>query len=413
MIAARHFAPTCHGLKWSILGICPDDAPRFPCHAYPSNLQEATSGIAVFDGCEPPPPGATGEPRVAIRLRNAHGTMNLFTPAREAGPWQALTRGTPVEVAAVAQALSTGGYLWAPLAVAAVTPGDHPVCKEGRAPLMGSSGEALAVRWNHHRWGSLTADARNLLDLLLEVPQLWTDGRHETILTRLHRMPAPVDAYSPRAHGVLWRAVQITEQAISLGRVAITAGASVDGDALVLGALLLEVGRLDGDGKATVSADGLSARVPRAGITQLRQAASYLRSRALLGTERDVALLDHVLVIVGTYGDVSGAARGKLGSSLEARLVHHAADATAAVVATLIEQSVIIGPALSDADTEPNPALEPCAAGAWYARRRTRTTAQLDVAPASTSSVPPAPPTTVARLRTDSGVAPVDDDCPF
>lgn len=410
MIAVAPTQPSLQ-LSCSRMARCPDDAPRFPCHHVPVTLAETATGIAVIISVEPGRAVHGAPPGTAVTVRNAHGTMVLGVPPHESAPWEALAAGQPVEIAAVARLRTDGpGFTWAPLAVAPIRPTAHPVCAEAVAPRQGTSLEALTRRFDLLRWGCLTQTARLLLDRLLAVVQQWPDGTDESLEARLLRWPAPLGRGMEWPRGRAWRAVETADVARALGERAVAAGMVLDGDVLMLAAILLDVGTLEyGAASGSGSPDGIR----HATLSRVRVAGTRV-----VQTGRERAILDHLLHVLAADTDSLAWRLDPACVTLEARLVHAAAgivDALARTGRSCTTPHSVCG---DDDDNEPSPAIAFEAWARWHARqlaRQVRTTAP-DAADAPSPLCAPVAPPDPHRTLQPASLTPPDsllDDCPF
>ena len=309
-----------------------DDAPRFPLHRRPTHEGELASGLAVVVATETRPT-KTGGKYLLAKLRNSGGAFDARIWEDALPRWRGITAGTAVHLTAKGQkGYKTALLEWAVTDVAAVDRRNHPVTRETLPPCPGPTYDALLQRFERLRRLYLELDAGELLDVLVETPVRWADGVMEPALARLRRWPAALQMHHAHRHGLLWHSVQVAEGALALAGAYGKDEVLLDLDAIVLGALLHDIGK--GDEQSEGASDGYPAPGRLVthmgwGLVRLTEALTRAEAAGWTPTARQRALFDHLLHVVASHhGQVDwGALCPPV--SREAWLVHFADNVSA------------------------------------------------------------------------------------
>lgn len=408
------------------------DAPRFPCDRRPSHTGERASGLAVVTTSEVRPT-KTGGKFLLVSVRNARGALTLRVWENDMAQWQGLGPGTAIHLEAKGQPAYKSSLLeWAPAEVARAGDQRHPVTRETLPPCPAPVYETLESRWGLHRLLHLSDEARALVDLVFETPVRWADGTLEPASTRFRRWPAALHHHHACRAGLFWHSIQVADVAVSMAAAFRSDDVRLDTDALVAGALLHDIGKLDEQAEGAAESYTPAGRMASHlgwGMARITEAVTRAELCGTLLSSRQRDLLGHLLHIVASHhGRVEwGALMPPV--SREAWLVHLADQASAKVEAI---QEAVRGGSITEPGwvrplggwrgetwyvpeppTLPNSSIYPHDYLASLAEART----SHAVAAADESPKEPGRVARLLTLRLPAAPPPLtsesDDDCPF
>ncbi len=273
-------------------------------------------------------PGVTkaGQPYLTVEVGNASGTVSAKVWSEAVGAWEGIEVSDPVH----AEGRLTAGWRGGPpeLQVTRLEPltKPHPVQLEVN-PLCPVPLPELRARFRH-LLGYISTAAATLVDVVLEHvgPERWWTA------------PAAKSHHHACVSGLAWHSVQVAECSLALAR-ATEANDRIDVDALVVGALLHDVGKV-----AEYVWEGIPIDLSRQALLDYHTASGGVmtmiaveRNRARLATAGVTeSLIQHLVhVQLSHHGEVA------FGSpvpprTLEALLIHHA-DLASARVRTFLD----------------------------------------------------------------------------
>lgn len=176
---------------------------------------------------------STGAPYLVVNLGHRDGQATVKVWASEMPLWRDIAEGDAVWVRCVGKA-GNGTYPpeWTVHEIRRL-PADHPV-RDDLLPQCPLSRDELHARFESLR-AELTAPARALLEVVLRsvgVDAFWRAPAAE----RMHHAVAPL--------GLAWHSIEVAEVALAMARAIPTCVSTLSSDALILGALLHDLGKV-------------------------------------------------------------------------------------------------------------------------------------------------------------------------
>ena len=276
---------------------------RFPLTATNVSLGDTLVGTAALLDREDKLTRA-GKQMAQLSFRNATGAASMAVWAEQLPAIASLRSGIPVVITATWAPGRGGAGEWK-FESAEVLPLDHPVMLEAQpaAPVtlaeLGTRAMSLLA--------VLSAEARALFDVLMNTPLLWPNGALESMKSRYVQAPAATVNHHANIRGLFHHSIQTASLAYVTAAVLRDTGDApdIDVDAVVLGALFHDCGKLDelswsGAFKYTARA----AMMSHMGWGLCRVTEAVTRAETTTGwrpTPRQRELVEHVLMIVSSH----------------------------------------------------------------------------------------------------------------
>lgn len=246
----------------------------------------------------------TGKPMAQLSFRNATGAASMPVWAEQLPAIASLRSGIPVMLTAT-WAPGRGGTAEWRFESAEVLPLDHVVMLEAQ-PFAPVTLVELGTRMTT-LLAVLSAEARALFDVLMNTPLSWGDGVLESMKSRYVQAPAATANHHATVRGLFHHSVQVAALAHSTATVLRDTGDApdVDFDAVILGSLFHDVGKLD-----ELSWRGAFKYTARAavmthmgwGLCRLTEAVTRAETTAeWRPTLRQRELIEHTLMIVSSH----------------------------------------------------------------------------------------------------------------
>ncbi|WP_434480132.1 HD domain-containing protein [Gemmatimonas sp.] len=176
---------------------------------------------------------STGSPYLVVTLGHRDGSATVKVWSQDLPLWADVQEGDALEVRLVAKAGNNGYPPEWTVQEFQRLPADHPV-RDDLLPACPISYEELRARYDALRL-LLTEPARVLLDVVMEhvgEEAYWRAPAAE----RMHHAVAPF--------GLVWHSIEVAEVAVATARAIPTYVAQLSIDALILGALLHDLGKI-------------------------------------------------------------------------------------------------------------------------------------------------------------------------
>lgn len=176
---------------------------------------------------------STGSPYLVVTLGHRDGSATVKVWSQDLPAWASVQEGEALWVRLVAKAGNNGFPPEWTVQEFERLPADHPV-RDDLLPACPIPYEELRARYDALRQ-LLTAPARVLLDVVMEhvgEDAYWRAPAAE----RMHHAVAP--------YGLVWHSVEVAEVAVASARAIPTYAAQLSLDALILGALLHDLGKI-------------------------------------------------------------------------------------------------------------------------------------------------------------------------
>ena len=247
---------------------------------------------------------SAGKPMVMLTMRNATGAASLAVWAEQMPAIAHLNSGSPILLTAT-WAYGRGGTPEWKFVGAEALPIEHPVLLEAQpvAPValgvLGARMQALL--------SVLSTEAQQLFNVVMHTPVAWEPGVLEPMKARFVAAPAATSNHHATRHGLLFHSIQTGELALSLAETFRRTGDArdIDLDAVVLGGVLHDVGKLDelswqGPFKYTARA----AVATHMGWGLCRVTEAVTRAETTTGwrpTARQRELIEHLLMVIASH----------------------------------------------------------------------------------------------------------------
>jgi 3'-5' exoribonuclease len=272
-------------------------------------------------------------PFVVLTVGNASGRSGLSVWQENLPQIDGIVTGTPVVLECRRTLGRNGVAEWTFMSVTPL-PADHPVALESQ-PACPVSLERLVIRMNKLA-GALSPEAHDILRRVMRTEIAWGDGKHESIGARFKVAPAAVGHHHAVHRGLWWHTMQVAEGAVALAEAYRSEDApTLDIDAIRLGALLHDIGKLDEldwSGSYAVAAHGAVMTHMGWGIARLVEAVARAEhggtpDERWTPTARQRELVQHTIHIIASHHGNTEWGALVLPASREAWCVH-AADQT-------------------------------------------------------------------------------------
>lgn len=262
-----------------------------------------------------------GDPFLTVELANRSGSTVIRIWQEQVRAWTLINVGSGVDVSAVVKAGYNGGAAELAIRSVALLPVGHPVEREMH-PVSPIPLDRLRERYDTLR-AYLAPSSLALLDAVVDA----TDGAYFVA-------PAAQIHHHGYLHGLYEHSLEVAELSVACAQHS-QAGRVVHYDALIIGALLHDIGKVveyrwtDGPIRVDTHVAALSYHTVSGGILVERvwqQQREMLSARGVL--ESDIIALQHVIAshhALKEYGSVVGPC------TLEALIIHHADDVSAKV----------------------------------------------------------------------------------
>lgn len=272
-------------------------------------------------------PGQTkaGQPYLTVEFGNATGTVSAKIWSESVGAWQGITVGDPVHIEGRLTAGWRGGPPELQVTRVEALPTPHPVQLEVN-PVSPVPLHELQARF-HHLLGYLSEAAKALVDVVLEhvgTERWWT-------------APAAKGHHHAHVHGLALHSLQVAETSLALSKV-LGANDRIDVDALMVGALLHDVGKV-----SEYVWQGVPIDLSRDALTNYHTASGGVMTMVAVERARDrlaaagvtEAMVQHLVHVQLSHHGEAAFGSPVPPRTLEALLVHHADLASARVQAHL------------------------------------------------------------------------------
>jgi 3'-5' exoribonuclease len=234
---------------------------------------------------------SAGKPFLTLTLRNRSGAITATVWQEKMAPWEHLHPGTPLLITGTVKTGYKGGAPELEISRVEALPAGHPVALELN-PICPEPLERLEARFAALT-ASLSPTALTLLDTVLDYV-----GRRA-----FFHCPAALAMHHAYIHGLLQHSVEVAELSLGIATHCAPVAEFIDHDALIVGALLHDIGKMvseyEWDGvPIALSRDGRMTYHTVSGATTVAVAAALAADRLAAAGVHPVQVLhlQHALV---------------------------------------------------------------------------------------------------------------------